>query len=186
MQAEVLEGALVTLKRLGVDDIDVLFEQFQTERLHQEAGLYNPPKKQSLIDVLEEDDLAIWQMIPEESTEPVGYAGIVTYSGPIYLFMYHFDESNVDLDLAQDAMTILTTEFFRQTKEEQLWTYQLKPVPDEILDRLLEGGFDHWDDQVPAIDYDKVACFIMERHTFDAYYGDEAEEDDDGFVDPDY
>ncbi|MFC1611452.1 hypothetical protein ACFL6C_10865 [Myxococcota bacterium] len=178
MFAETLEGALVTLKPVGISGLGRLCKDFQNEDLHTDAGLYNPPTEQSLREDLVDEELFICDMIPEESDKSVGYAAVIAYSGPPFVLVYFFAKDRMDLDLAQEAVLLLTHAFFQNTSEEQLWTYQVKPIDDEIHDRLIEGGFDFWDQDVPGIEHDKVACYLMERHTYDAYYGDESEEED--------
>jgi hypothetical protein len=176
-----LAGALLSLVPVGVDEVDRLARDFQVEGLHSDAGLHKPPTAQSLREDLEDRELFICDMIPEESDDSVGYAGIVGYSGPPYLFVHYREGLSPDLDMAQEAFLLLAQAFFQHTNEERLWTYQPKPVPDAIHDALIEGGFDAWETTVPGIDNANTACYILERHTYDAYYNDEADEDEEAF-----
>jgi hypothetical protein len=175
---ELIEGALATLKRVELSEIDTLHQQFQDSGLYLDAGFYDPPGQETLENFLEGDELQLWHLTSEEGAESVGYMGIVTFSGPTYVFVHFFDVKRVDLDLAQDAMLLIVKDFFKTTDEQELWTYVDKPISDEIHDRLIEGGFDFLDCDIPGIDRAKVGSYIMERHTFDAYYGEEAEDEE--------
>ena len=178
-----LQSDLVTLQRLGTEDLDRLTEDFREEGLYSDAGLRKPPSKRDLREDMEEGELFIFDRLPEDSHRSVGYAGIVGYSGPPYVSVHYHQEDSPDLDMAREAFLLLAHVFFQRTEEEQLWTYHPKPVPDEIQDLLLEGGFDAWDTHVPGIDNETTAAFIMFRHTYLAYYSDEAEEDHEAFED---
>ena len=185
MIAKTLEGESILLERVGPDEIDELYEHFQNPRLYLEAGLHKAPKKSVMLDDLEERELGIWRIRPEGEEESPGYVGIIGYSGPPFVFVYFFDPSNKDLDLAQEAMALVVRAFFENIKEQdQLWAYQEKPVDEEVHSRMIEGGFDHVEDDVPGIDGSKIACYVMERHTYQAYYGDG--DDEEGEVLEDY
>jgi hypothetical protein len=171
-----LAGALLSLVPVGVGEVDRLARDFQVESLYSDAGLHKPPTAQSLREDLEDRELFICDMVPEERDESVGYAGIVGYSGPPYVFVHYREGYPLDLDMAQEAFLLLAHAFFQHTNEERLWTYYSKPVPDAIHDALIEGGFDAWETTVPGIDNANTACYILERNTYDAYYGDEDQE----------
>ncbi len=178
MIAETLEGESVVLERVSPDDVDELLGHLQDRRFYLEAGLHRPPKREVLLDDLTEGELGVWRLIPSGEDKAIGYAGIIGYSGPPYAFVYYFDANMRDLDLAQEAMALVVKAFFEHiSDQDQLWAYQDKPVDDEVHSRLVEGGFDLVEDEVPGIDGRQVACYLMERHTYAAYYGDGDDED---------
>lgn len=178
MDVEHLEGESVTLELVGVDRIQELFDYFQHERVYTDAGLTKPPKLGSLQEDVECGDLGVWEIVPEGDSEPVGLIGLVGYAGPPFLFITYLNPKQPDLDLAQEAMVLVVRVFFDNLKPDELWTYQLKPVDEEIHSRLVEGGFDAWEENVPGIDTDRLAAYIMERHTYDAYYGEQVDDEE--------
>lgn len=177
MVGETLEGALATLKRLDEKRINELHQRFQEPRLYMMAGLRNPPQLKDLRSDLIEEDLWVWDVFPEGKDKPIGYAGIVGYSGPPYVFVFFFD-GKVDREMARDVVIQLAHGFFRETEEDALWFYHARPVDPQVQEMLIEGGFDPYEDEVlPGVDLTKEAAFRMERHTYVAYYGEESGED---------
>jgi hypothetical protein len=174
---ERLEGESVTLELIGVDRIQELHKYFQDKRVYQDAGLAKPPKLKSLQEDVEGADLGVWEVIPEGESAPVALIGLVGYAGPPFIFVTYLDPKHPDLDLAQEAMVLVIKYFFENEKPDELWCYQVKPVSEEIHSRLIEGGFDLWEDDIPSIDSNQLAAYIMERHTFDAYYGEQDDEE---------
>ena len=185
MVGETVEGALSTLKRLDEKRINDLHKRFQEPRLYIMAGLRNPPQLKDLRSDLIDESLWLWEIFPQGREKPAGFAGIVGYSGPPFVFVY-FDDNKIDLEIARDAIVQLAQGFFKETEEEALWLYQPRPVDPKINDMLIEGGFDPYEeDELPGVDLKKEAAFRMERHTWTAYYGEdsgenyEANDDDD-------
>ena len=186
MVGEIVEGALATLKRLDEKRIAEIHKRFQEPRMYYTAGLRKPPQLKSLREDLIDEMLWVWEIFPEGKDKATGYAGIVTYSGPPFVFVYFFDGKD-DLEMARDVLVQLAQGFFKESDEEQLWFYLMRPIKPEIHDMLVEGGFDPYEDDVlPGIDLKKEAAYRMERHTWAAYYGAESgetyeagEEDDD-------
>ncbi len=173
MSGERFEGALTTLVRVGPERVKDVHQRFADARFYTAAGRH----KQPAIDELKEDlsdGLYLFEVCHEGDDQAIGYAGIVTYSGPPYVFFELF-EAKVDVDMAQDAILQLVHAFFRQSEEEELWVYLPRPVNEDVVERLSEGGFDAWDDELPGVDTKKVAPYMLARHTYVAYYGDEVE-----------
>jgi hypothetical protein len=169
--AEQLEGAYATLERLHAQDAKELHARLQEEPFFITAGFRKPPELEWVRELLDEDDLFVWRMIPEGGDDPIGFAGIVAFSGPPYVFVYFFP-GHEDTETAHEAMLNLVHAFFRHSDEMELWTYVTKPVDDEIHDLLIEGGFDPWTETLPGIDTNVDAAYVMERHTYDAYWGE--------------
>ncbi len=101
----------------------------------------------------------------------VGYALYVAFNGPPFVNVYRFDEK-IDIELSRDCVLQMVHYFFRKTQEEGLYFYQPKPVNEEIHELLVEGGFDPFEDN-PTLDPDET-CYVLWRHTYVAYYGEEA------------
>jgi hypothetical protein len=183
---EIVEGALATLKRLDEKRINDIHKSFQEPRLYYTVGLRKAPQLKDVRSDLIDEMLWIWEIFPEGKEKAVGYAGIVTYSGPPFVFIYFFDGKD-DLELARDVLVQLAQGFFKESEEEQLWFYLMRPVKPEIQEMLVEGGFDPYEDEtLPGVDLKKEAAFRMERHTWAAYYNEASggnyeagEEDDD-------
>lgn len=170
-----LEGELVTLKRIQRAGWPAILERFQTPELYDMAGLKKAPEQAALFEDLDEDELLVFDIVPHEGGISVGYAVFVHYDGPPYVFTYFFS-GELDIDFASDAILQMVLAFFQYTEEPRLYTFLPKPVPDDIHDRLLEGGFDHVEDY-PVIDNDEETCYCLERFTYEAYYQDEADDE---------
>lgn len=176
MVAERLEGAYATLKRLNLNDLKEIHGRFQLESMWRTAGLRKPPDEDMIREDLVDEELFLWGIHPDDADDSVGYAGIVCYSGPPYVFVQYF-EGRPDVDAAADLVMQLTHAYFQNSEEEELWIYVPKPVDDEIHERLIEGGFDPYlDDELPGIDLDKDAPYSMQRHTYQAYWGEGSED----------
>jgi hypothetical protein len=173
--AERLEGAYATLERLHAHNAKELHSPLQEDPFFRVAGFHKPPTVESIKELFEDDDLFVWRVIPDGSDDPIGFAGIVTFSGPPFVFVHLFP-GHEDIETGHEAVLQLVHAFFRNSDEPELWTYVAKPVDDEIHDLLIEGGFDPWLDALPGIDPDVDAAYIMERHTYDAYWGEGSED----------
>lgn len=174
MVAEKLEGAYEMLERLTSNDIKELHGQLQSESMFRACGFHEAPKENTLKDIILDEDLFIWRVIPEGADDPVAYAGIVTFSGPPFVFC-EFISGELLLDMVQDVILLLVHVYFKNSDEQELWAYVPHPVPEEIHDYLVEGGFDPFTDELPGVDLTKDAAFLMERHTYEAYWGEGSE-----------
>jgi hypothetical protein len=166
---ETIEGALATLKRVPLSK--QLHEKFSEPALFRHIGLRKAPEFDVFKGFLEDHELIVWNVIPEGKQQPWGYALYVTFNGPPFVALHPFNLANVDLELARDVLLQLVHYFFQNTDEEALFYYEPKPVKTEVNDLLVEGGFDLFDDN-PTVDPDEV-CYVLERYTYDAYYGEE-------------
>lgn len=165
-----LEGDLVTLER--VDDFELLFKRFQDPNLYRITGIKKPPTRVDFEeDVLTDQSLIVWDIIPEGENASIGYALYVAYDGPPYFQIFPFN-GILDLDIAQDAALLMVHAFFKYTKLKALHTFLPQPVSDDIDARLVEAGFDRIEEH-PTVDLTQEGAYVMERHTYDAYYGDE-------------
>jgi hypothetical protein len=172
-----MEGDLITLERVGEADIDTLFQRFQEPNIYMLTGLKKPPTRANFEeDVITDQTLIVWEMIPEGTRKSVGYSMFVTYDGPPYVAFF-FEDGKLDIEIAGDAMQLLVHAFFKYQEEPQLFTFVLQPVPEEVHARLTEAGFDLMEDH-PTVDPKKEATYVIERHTYNAYYGEEEDEEE--------
>jgi len=170
-----LQGDLVALRYASPDA--EMVEMFRRPRLLAMTGLQKAPNLKKLTDLIEEDDeLVVWTVVPEGQNQAIGYACYVAFDGPPYVAVYTFSEEE-EVEIAHDCIVQLAHLFFGSTKEEGLHFFRDRPVPEEIHDRLIEGGFDFVED-CPTIDNDVESCYVLERHTYEAYYGEQDEEDE--------
>jgi hypothetical protein len=170
-----LEGDLVTLVR--VQDFELLFERFQNPKLYRLTGIKKAPTRKDFEDdVLNDQTLIVWDVVPEGESESIGYAFYVAYDGPPY-FQYFPFSGVIDLDIGQDAALLMVHAFFKFTKHPRLHTFIPQPVSDEIDARLIEAGFDRIDEH-PTVNLSKEGAYVMERFTYEAYYADEEEEEE--------
>jgi hypothetical protein len=164
---DLLEGALGTLKRAPLTK--TLVEHFQKAVLFKMCGMRKPPDQASLKKLTDAQDLIVWSVHPDGKPASVGYALFVAFNGPPFVSIYRFDEK-LDIELARDCVMQLIHYFFQHTNEESLFLYQAKPVPADVHEALVEGGFDLFEDN-PTLDPDEV-CYVLERYTYVAYYGE--------------
>lgn len=174
MEHSVIPGELVTLRRVDEDSAALLHEHLSIRAFYKEIGRRHIPSLVELRDDLFDDlTLYVWQVHLTEEERMVGYAGFVAYSGPTYLFYFSL-APDVDYEVAQDCYQKLIPLFFRETDDAILYTYVEKPVPEQVDELLLEGGFDLLEG-VPGVDEKETAVYAMERHTFEAYFGEDEE-----------
>ena len=179
---EELEGAFVTLKRAG--PTQKLADHFaKNGDMRDIIGHVESVPDLERLAMLMEDDESLWAWEIERNGRQLGYCFFVTYDGPPFVAIYTFQP--VDVEIGKDCLEQLVPIFFANTDEEALYYYLPRPVDDGVHEALIDGGFDPWDDN-PTIDNDAVACYMLERHTFDAYYGDGTDEEfeESGEMDP--
>ncbi|MBC7793072.1 MAG: hypothetical protein H7Z43_05150 [Clostridia bacterium] len=170
-----MEGDLVSLERH--DEFEELFAAFQKPELYRMTGIKKPPTRREFKeDVVDDETLVVWNIIPDGETKPIGYALFVSYDGPPYFQFYWFN-GKMDLDIAADATLLMVHAFFKQTKHKRLHTFVPQPVDEEVHARLIEGGFDYVDEH-PTVDVTQEGIYVMERYTYEAYHGGEEDEEE--------
>lgn len=170
---EELEGAHVTLKLVGPsDELVGHFKKFPDMRFA--IGAERLPDHKWLTGAIEVEELRVWEI--DQNGKHIGYAFFVLYDGPPFIAFYYFGKPSHAFDIGKDCLELLIPVFFKNLDEEALFYYLPKPVDEEIHAELIDGGFDIWDEN-PTIDNATAACYILERHTYDAYYGDGADEE---------
>lgn len=173
MDEEVIEGALATLKR--AKPTPEMLEGLKS-RL---PALTSPLDLEFLNHLCARGALEVWEIYPQGSPDVVGYGVFVGYDGPPYMNIFFFCEvvgEVPDKALCLDCFMQLMHVFFRSTEESALFLYDEKPVDEDYHNFFLESGFDIFDDN-PTIDNDLEACYVLERYTYDAYYGVSADDD---------
>jgi len=174
---EELEGAYVTLKLVGYSDqMGENFKKYEEMRVSVGATEQVPDEKW-LVDSIEDEDFKAWEIL--QDTTQIGYAFLVLYDGPPFITFYYFEEPPNLLDIGKDCLEQMIPVFFKDLDEPALFYYLPKPVDEELHAELIEGGFDAWEEN-PTIDNDALACYVLERYTYDAYYGDGEEEFEEG------
>src|SRR5688572_14201526 len=128
-----------------------------------------PPEYEQFEKYMRQQELIVWNIHTTGKTAAVGLAMFVTFNGPPFVCL-HLDSGKPELELAQDVVLQLLHYYFKNTQEEALFFYHGKPVPQDVHDLLVEGGFDVFDDN-PTLDPDE-ACYVLERYTYVAYYGE--------------
>jgi hypothetical protein len=113
-----------------------------------------------------EERLFAWRL--QENGEDQGFALIVFYDGPPYL---HIHPPPLHRRLWQESVEALAPVFFSATACPCLYLYMPRSEAMAIHDDILDAGFDLHPDK-SGIDQDRVACYFMERSTYEAYYGD--------------
>lgn len=172
-----LEGELVTLSRVREGGFDALFERMQEPRYHHLAGLEHPPTRDDLYGDLFDDDEAflVWEMVPEGADEAAGYAFVAAFDGTPRVQVIFFS-GKMDLNVGADAMLTLIHAVFEHTEEPRVFAYVPQPVDEDTHERLVEGGFDQLDEH-PVANLRETAVYVLERYTYEAYYGDEEDEE---------
>tara|TARA_Y100001968_G_C19076782_1_gene581075 strand:- start:85 stop:666 length:582 start_codon:yes stop_codon:yes gene_type:complete len=171
-----MSGEEVTLKRVLPSELESLHQAMLAPAFHSTAGFESPPSKETLQQLLfEENMLILWHTFPAGSTQSIGYSGWSYCSGPAFLFFMPTHTPELDLILVSEAMEMITHAFFSFTPLNELFIYVDRPVDDDIHATLVESGFDPWD-ELPTINNEVEAAYIMKRSTFHAYFG-EGEDD---------
>lgn len=157
-----------------VEPSERLVQQFRDSRdLVAMAGMLTPPDLKKLRTLMDDRALVIWDILRQGDTRPLGYMLFVSYDGPPYPAL-HFFSGQLDLDIAKDCFEAMLPTFFHNTREDALFFYLARPVNPAIHELLVDHGFDMFDDN-PTIDSDQEACYVLERYTYEAYYGGEGD-----------
>jgi len=169
-----LEGAFVTLMfREPSAELAEALEGIPVIR--DLTGIVELPFNEETLEhlIVEEDSFKVWELIKGADNERMGFVFFVMFDGPPFIALYLY--GGPDLNMAKDCIEQLVPVFFHNVPEESsLFYYEPRPIDEEIHAALIDAGFDHWDEN-PTIDNETVACYVLERHTYDAYYGNEQE-----------
>jgi len=177
----IMQGDLCLLHRVQDEDLPSLVSLFTSPDVYTTAHLKQPPDVNLLRNFLFDDlSLLIWKVFGanDDGTpgSQVGYIGWVNYAGPPFLFVLPLEE-DLDLGVLQNGFELIVKAYFETTSANELCFYADVPVPEEIHTTLVEGGFDLWQ-EVAGVDSEKEATYVIERGTYDAYYGETSEEDE--------
>lgn len=110
------------------------------------------------------------------------YLGIIADSGPPSVFVAAVEMPS-DLEALEEIVPKLAQWFFENfALETSLFLFVRQTRADDLEGLLMDLGFDRLEpEQVDADFGDDEAPFAMRRHTYDAYYGAEAELAEDMF-----
>ena len=171
---EELEGAHIRLKRIEANEAFAK-ELARDQQLRYTIGiLERTPNLQELSVMMGDQELVVWSIKRAIDQQHRGYACFVCYDGPPYIAL-HLKETDEAAAWGPELVELLLPVFFGNTNESALFIYPPKPVPESIHAALMEGGFDLWEDN-PTMNSALVSCYFIERHTFDAYYGEDNDE----------
>lgn len=178
---EVMNGSTSRLQRINTNEVDTLVNLFQAPDVYTSAHLEEAPDREKLERLLQENySLLMWRAFPTDGQNPTGpeiaFIGWVSYAGPPFLFVIPTTDT-LDLEVLRDGIEQLLRAYFECTGEDEIYFYADVPVPEDIHATLVENGFDLWQ-EVAGVDPEKEATYIMERATYNAYFGDDAELDD--------
>ncbi len=172
MSLDEIEGGQATLTRVRASP--KLVEEFKKRpNLRKVCGIQKDQDLAFFKYLMADDELLllIWDITPSSVGKSIGYACFVGYDGPPFITFYYFDEEP-HLDVSRELLEAMIQVFFNEAPDEpSLYFYLPRPVDDDIHAHLIEGGFDVFDDN-PTLDNDEVACYVLERYTYDAYYGE--------------
>lgn len=183
MAAERLEGALTTLEPVTVERVGDLVTRFQDPWFHLSAGMRGPPDEARLRRYFAKGWLYLWDVKLVTGGPAVLLVGVGRYSGPPFLFVTSVKREMPPLDVTHDACELAVRWYFAHSDEPALWIYPSKPVAAELHALLIESGFDLYEYDLPGVDPEKETPYVMERHTYEAYYGsgdEDFEENPDG------
>lgn len=169
-----LEGAFVTLK-LCEPSAELAEALRAIPVIRELTGIVELPIDEELLHhlIVEEDSFKIWELLKGSNNERVGFALFVMFDGPPFIALHLTD--GPDVNIGKDCIEQLVPVFFHNVPEESsLFYYEPRPVDEETHAALIDAGFDSWDEN-PTIDNETVACYVLERYTYDAYYGNEQE-----------
>jgi hypothetical protein len=173
MPFQELEGAYVTL--INVGPTEKLASHFaEYAKMCELVGhVESAPDTERLAVLMEDDEtLFVWEIRTAE--DHIGYAFFVSYDGPPFIALFPFGD--LSHEAGHDCLMQLAPVFFANTDGDGLFFYLQHPVDPEAHELLIDGGFDVWEEN-PTLDNDAIACYVLERYTYDAYYGEEADGD---------
>ena len=176
---------MVNLVRTDEDDVDELVRIWQDKPAYNAVGFREAPSRERLKGYLYETErLLVWKAISPESGECVALTGWVLFAGNHFTFFQPFDPDTIDPELVHNAVELSAIAFFNLTRLQRLFYYVYRPVNDTIHEMLVENGFDPVTNDVPGVNDDVRAAYVVTRETFDTYYGEGAEDYDE--ADEDY
>ena len=173
-----LTGRQVRLKLVGPSGVAQLHERFEKPAVWEAAGCDEEPSLERLKKKLfEYRSLVVWELHPAGAKRQAGYIGIVSYSGPPYVWVDVF-EGPPPIEAIREATTLLVPAFFHAGGADRLFVHLPREHEDVGREPLLEAGFTPAD-EVPFQDPAAVASFVIDRNAFEVYYeegGDAGEE----------
>jgi hypothetical protein len=167
-----LQGALVDLTLLREKDAAKLHERLQEPRIWDGAGCTEAPDLAWVTRRLKERMLIAWEMRSSVHRKALGYFAIVRYCGTPFICLDFFGQP--DLDVAIDCIHTTIGPFFTNTDESRLFMNVPVEHAAEAQRPLVDLGFDSAG-ELPGHDPKKQRSYVLERATYEIYYGEEAD-----------
>lgn len=172
-----LEGSVVNLVRTNENDVDELVRIWQDKPAYNAVGFREAPSRERLNGYLfETERLLVWKAISAESGECVALTGWVLFAGNHFAFFQPFEPDAIDPEIVHNAVELSVIAFFNLTELQRLFFYVFRPVDDAVHEMLVDNGFDPITNDVPRVNDDVRAAYVVTRETFDTYYGEGAED----------
>lgn len=177
---DLLKGEQTVLKRVLPAEAASLVPLFRERAVHRPLGWTEPLSKEK-IEVLLKDandfGMLVWKVCDTTRRE----IGTLIWSNPVGNECLHTHAPSAwDEDLRRDAeVTFLKTFFALHTGStpEPVFRHELMPVDPSVHALLTGWGWDYIEDP-PDADPTVEHTYMMYRETFDAYYGEEADEEE--------
>tara|TARA_Y100001934_G_C12220559_1_gene710536 strand:- start:127 stop:717 length:591 start_codon:yes stop_codon:yes gene_type:complete len=162
-------------------DLDEITQLFSNPEFYSGIDMQSAPSKERLHQLLyERARLLLWRVFPFDGEKRDKQIGLVGWNGnagpPCVVYFPSTDE--VDLNVFHNAILLVVNAFFTMTEGEKLHIYLSHPIAEELHDRVVEAGFDLWQ-EYPGVDPEIESTYIMERQTFTAYYLEDHDEQND-------
>ncbi len=173
METDRIEGMVTLLCRIEHGDVAKHFDALKQSGLLDSIDVKKDPSVDKLKDLLKRNRLWLWQVRSPFDATHLGWTGLVRYAGPAYVFANFGPQAHFDtFDIPRECIEAVSKAYFANCPEEdRLFLYVASDLLDKISASVMELGFD----PAPDIKYDDTpneSIFIMERHTFDAYYAE--------------
>lgn len=170
MVPEIVTGTHCTLHRAHFDE--ALEAHFKDPRLQGACGISGDRARgdglAELLDEARDNSLFLYRVQHPPGID-TGYSGIVLYDGPPYFIFYTFDRS-CPLEAFEECLIQAIPAFFETSKEPYLWFFPENDVAEALSDVLATHGFELVED-CPIIDSKRQTAFVLERDTYDVYFG---------------
>ena len=137
MVPDEIEGGLATLKRIRASK-KVVEEFASRPSLRTVTGLMNEQDLDFFKYVMADDELLliIWEIIPINQKEAIGWAMFVSYDGPPFITFYYFDEAP-NTQTSSDCLENMIHIYFKEAEEGEEAT---EAAEGEEATEAAEGG----------------------------------------------
>lgn len=166
-----LDGALVRLRLVREADVPRLHARLQRPEVWPDAGCDEAPTRERMNARLSTwRTFVAWELHGAAGGGAIGYVGLVSYSGPPFVWLDVF-AGEPPLDVLQEALSLVVPAFFGDTQESSLYVHVDRAAEELAQPMLLDAGFTPVD-AVPFQDARAKASFVIDRDGYEAYYRD--------------